>query len=333
MNPTEPASADLGPLSLSQFEKILSRQHAYLNALKEILDDLDRFGIQTLPLKGADLLLRSALVRGRRPMSDLDLLVKKSDLQNVVKVFEGKGFIRRGFGDRFCTQSFAQETLDFILAGRGPIFDLSWNLCDLGEREILRLWDRAVFTSTPIGDRRLLHPGDSLLYLVAYTVASRGAFWPTFVQDLQGLLKNEGNKIDWIPWALEVRGLGLQSVVFHGLTYARSRGLTGVPSEVFEILQPRAWNEKANAWFFSRMVLEKPRENPAYLLFFFGAAGWKGKLRLLQRAFFPSADFIELRCGKKTFLERRLVGLVRPFRILFRGIGVVTNELFRLFRD
>ena len=326
---TQSEIQELENIFLFQYEKIASQQQSQLNTLKEILDEFERAEVQALPLKGADLLLRSPVVRGLRSMCDIDLLIRKQDLASTVTILEKRGFIRYQYGKRFLAASFANESLDYLSKDRQIIFDISWTTPYWDEREVLRLWDRALLYPTPMGERKLLHPQDSLLYLTVHAVIFRGYLSPSFIQDLSWVLIEE-EKIDWIGWCKEVRKLGLQAVVYHGLTYACREGEMSLPQEVLERLRPRSLAENGMAWLLRRMVVERCPENPTYLVPLLGAPRWKGKMRILQRAFFPDASFIQFRCGEKSLAERLLVGWVRPFRILFRSLKVLPKDFARL---
>lgn len=318
--------------SLLRYEKTLSRQQATLNVLRELLDELGRFGICPLPLKGADFLLRSASSRGVRSMSDVDLLIPKKDLTAAALVLESKGFSPRYLGRRFLTASFTEESLDFVSKDRRAILDVIWSTPYWDERDVLPLWDRSLLYSTPIGQRRLLHPEDALLYQVAYAVAHRRCLSPSFTQDL-GWLLQEADKIDWARWGDRVRSWGLSAVVWHGLSYARQQGAAAIPPDLLEKLRPRSLSEKATVGFLRRMAAQRTTGRLSYLFPFLEAPRWKGKRRLLRRAFFPEESFIRLRCGKKSLGERLLVGGVRPFRILFRGLKILPGDFTRLLRS
>jgi hypothetical protein len=64
-----------------------------LNALKEIAQACHVYNVRIVPLKGADLLLNVYENIGLRQLSDLDVLIEKSDLEIFRKVMHELGFV------------------------------------------------------------------------------------------------------------------------------------------------------------------------------------------------------------------------------------------------
>ena len=64
-----------------------------LNALKEIAQACHTHNVRMVPLKGADLLLNVYENIGHRQLSDLDVLIEKSDLEIFRKVMHELGFV------------------------------------------------------------------------------------------------------------------------------------------------------------------------------------------------------------------------------------------------
>ena len=306
---------------IQRYEQIASRNRFLLEKFVELLSSLGRKNIEILPLKGMDLLLRGCSTLGSRPLADIDILVREKDLPPLVEYLEVNGFGRLKSGQDFLTESFADESLDYLSSELS--LDIIWRVWYLDSTETL--WRRTCLRSTPFGVSRLLHPEDALLYLIAYAVTRGRYHSPYFVQDLRGLIRREIFQIDWKRWCSEVRNSGMAGVVFCGLKHARRQGLQEIPEEVCAVLQPKSFSERLVDRFYSRAVKEKNMLF-SYLSLFLAVPGWKKKGELLRRAFFPSASFVAFRDGEISFWTRLGVGLFRPIRILVR-------ILYFIFRD
>ncbi len=320
---------------LQVYEAVGRTNQHHLKLLEELFAQFDREGLEVLPLKGIDFLLRGIYGSlGRRPMSDIDLLVREEHLKGVLHLLEENGFQAQRHSN-FLTESFSQETVDYLSTDRDCILDMVWNFWYRSEMK--SIWERTLPYQTPCGLRKLLHPEDALHYLIAYQVAHRGNLSTLFVRDLQLFLEKEESKIDWQRWCAEARRLKFHVPLYHGLNYAVSRGLTALPEGVIQTLQPKSISEKWLLAFYQRFVTEGKQRwsSLPYLLPWIGSSGWKSKLRLLGRAFFPSSTLIGIRRGKIPSLGARLfAGIVRPFRIPFNGFWVLSRDALRaLFSD
>ena len=305
---------------IRRYGQIVARNQDLLKNFSALLDALNARGIEILPLKGMDLLLRGCSTLGGRSLSDIDILVREKDLPRLVGFLKAAGFSPCRAGSL---------SLDYVSSEGSFILDIIWKI---GYMDSGTLWDRARFRETPRGTYRLLHPNDALIYLVGYTVTWRGYFSPFFLQDLRGLLQKEGSQVDWGQWVSEVRRAGMVGAIFCGLTYARQKGLKEIPGEVYAALEPRSVSERFLAGYYSRVTKEGGNFSPSYLRVFFGTPGWREKFELLRDAFSPSIFFIMFRRSKEFGLIYFLVGIFWPFRIIIRSFYIVPRDLIRLFR-
>lgn len=313
---------------LSRYEGIASENQYRLRAYRDILSQGTAQGIEMLPLKGMDLLLRAYPTLGRRPMVDIDLLVRRRDIVPLAAFLRSLGFQERHARESL-NASFLEEALTFDSADRTISLDVIWNFW-YGP-DIEPVWRRAVTRRTPLGALQMLHPEDDLLYLVAYVVAHRGYFSDVFIQDLEVFLEKEAGEINWDRWIAQVKSRHLAEAVCHGLSYARSQGVTAIPENVIRALAPRGIGERALAAYYQRAVTAREMPYGRYLFPFVTAPGWKGRIRLLKQAFWPSRRLIELRLGRpvgRGALIRR--AFFRPFWMAGRAFYFISRELHRL---
>jgi hypothetical protein len=314
---------------LEKYQQIAQGNRSLLKAFEQLWGELDRNGIEVFPVKGIDLLLRGYPGFGLRPMADADILLRGRDVETVTRFLGSLGF-RCQKSQALLSESFAEESLVFFSADNRLNLDVSWNLWYLDGDETL--WERAALRQTSLGMRRLLHPEDALLYLIAYGVAHRGRLTPLFVQDLDALLSREGKEIDWERWCAQVKQIGMGAAIHHGLLYARRKGLGSLPGEVLTRLRPRGLCERSLAWFYSRAVTEQAPPRVSYLSLWLGTPGLRKKIQLLKRSFFPPTPYLELRRGGEPAWRWTLLRWIKPFWILVRGLYFIPRDLFRLCR-
>ncbi len=315
---------------LDRYEHIALVNRRRMEALRELFQEFDQKGVEVLPLKGMDLLLRAYRGLGHRSMGDMDLLVKEEDLVKISTLLEKKGFFRQDHRRSFFTESFADEGVDYVSKDYGLDLDISWNVAYLDSPR--SLWERRVLRETPLGPRLFLHPEDALLYLLAHPFTCRGRMRPYFLQDIEILLEKEGVHIDWQRWCQEVERRQLRVLIYYGLKYAREKGLTRILEEVFLSLRPRSAWDRCLVFFYTRMVTEENAPPDSYFLSLLRTPTRRGKLQLLRRAFFPPDRLIQFRRGKVPFWQRVLGGVLRPLRILVRSFYILPRDFLRVFQ-
>ncbi|HVO32878.1 MAG TPA: nucleotidyltransferase family protein, partial [Elusimicrobiota bacterium] len=231
--PTDAASMELQDEWLARYEAIALGNRKRLQLLRELFAAWDAVGVEAIPIKGVDWLLRSYPGLGERSMDDCDIVVRPSDVDLARAVLGQRGLTEFQHRRPLIVESFFNQSLDYQTPGGEFEIDLAWNLWfDSGGRFRRRL----VWRETAIGRRRLLHPHDALNVLVIDAVARRGYFSPFFVPDLRRLLAAEAKELDWPAWVRENRAGGQQAALYHGLRYARQAGVEQIPESILRAL-------------------------------------------------------------------------------------------------
>lgn len=313
---------------IERYEETAAVNRKGLGDLQKLLRVLDCEKIEALPLKGLDLLLRVYAGLGRRSLGDYDIFVREKDLARLCLILEREGYLLRPHASRFLTESFVNESIDYVSKDSGLNLDISWNFWYLDSAEAL--WERCVVRETPLGRRKFLHPEDALLYLVAYTVARRGQFGHFFGQDLKAFLEKETAEINWTRWCQEIERKGLRVPLYYGLTYARKKGVCNIPEKVLKTLNPRNFFERKLWSVYVRMVTEEKARRGSFLFPFLGTPTWRGKWRLLKRALFPSFSLVQLRHGKVRHSTYFFAGFLRPFRIFLKALYIIPGDILHL---
>ena len=304
---------------LERYAQIAEGNRHRFNLLRDVLNRLDARKVEVVPLKGTDLLLRAYRNLGQRPMYDVDLLIHQKDLPVVAEVLEGTGFQisipRRGI----FSESFFNDSIDYLSADRSLDLDLVWDVWYLKNAQ--SLWDRLVTRSTLLGERRFLHPEDALLLQMAHVVCRRGYFSRFLAEDVHALVESERDHIDWKRWTGTVRALGMTAAVAHALWYIESLdpSQSDIPSAVINGLKPRSLSDQWLREYFRKTVTELPPPPLRYLFLVIATPGWRRKIRLIWRSWYPSKFWIQWRLGRSlNFLERFLY-VLRPVRLLVKG--------------
>jgi hypothetical protein len=278
-----------------------------------------------------DLLLRGAYSDlGRRPMNDIDLLLRPEQISRFIAIAEGQGLRRRPHTQQFLTESFVNDTIDLCSPNYEVDLDLSRRLAFVPDTEAI--WTRSAERTTRLGRHRLLHPHDALLVLIHHIVNLRGRISPHFVQDLEALLRVEESAMQWDPWVEEVKRAGMQTAAFHALEYARRHQSESVPAFVEKRLAPKTAAARLQLRYFRQAVTEAAPP-PRYLFHWIAAPGLKAKRSLLRRAFWPEPGFVQERSGLQPRGRRAIRYALKPIQMAAKALWVVPRELWQVLRS
>jgi hypothetical protein len=309
MNPSaadQPFSA--GPaleswnLFCSERETLLRRNLARISFFLELSRDLSAEGIDIVPLKGLDLVLRAYPSPGMRDMTDIDLLIREKDARKVMVLLETKGLKRK-----------PDEGLTYFSADGQMQLDIILDIWYLNRLETRALWDRTemiIYNETPV---RCLHPEDFLIYHAAYSVAHRGSLSPVLSQDIEQWLNAFAARIDWSSAAGKTRRYGLIPAVYRALSYVKIPG--GMPGQ----FHPRSLREKIKARIYEKTVTEKPRLHVSYFFTLLEYPNLRGKLKLLREKLLPTRFEHEIHYGRCGFISYLAHLFFHPFKLLFRA--------------
>lgn len=292
------------------YAKIVEANRRQLLRLDTLLAAFEQAGIEFLPLKGADLLGRVyAGALGLRPMTDVDLLFHRDDIHKIERIL-----IERGF--RPCQDG----NLSYVSPDGALLLDMISDIWYL--KEIGGVWKRAAARPVAGRIRRVMHPEDALIYLVAYQTIHRGRLDPQMAKDAAALIHAEKSLIDWHRIIEEIDACGLRIPLHHGLSYVRDAGSAEIPAWVFDALDPPA-SERRAAALFRRLVTEKGVAQLGYLLLVISRPGWRNKLHALGEALFPPKEFLKYRYGEKDLWNRARIRVTRPFYLAYNGMRVL----------
>ncbi len=271
-------------------------------------------GIEIVPLKGLDLLLRAYPSPGQRPMADCDLLIRQKDISAVMRVFEEHGFRRK-----------PDEGLTYISPDGLLNFDILWDLWYLNSMK--PLWSRLIPAVYEGHSYSALSAEDAFFYIVTYVTAHRGVLSPLLGQDLQFLLESEQGSFNWEQCLNQASQLNLRMPFLRGLLYASENGCTQIPQSVFQRLQPLSRREHRLLELYKKLVTEEGHPRVTYFFTWLSYPRLGSKLKLLREKLLPSKWESDIRWGQSSFPVYAVKVLTRPFYLLFRGLWILGRDL------
>jgi hypothetical protein len=209
--------------------------------LSELITALRVEGIQVIPLKGAYL---AKFVYGNvalRPMSDVDLLVRRKDMEKACAILIGKGYTHAGHLNIHETCEISQHLPAFEKPG-GLAVELHWNLeipTYFLKIDVEGLWKRAKTSSLNGIDAPTLSPEDLLLHLCLHVSLHHG-----FANGVKGLcdinetIERYRDNIDWGKIINRSQKWATNKCVYLTLFQARSLLGAPVPDTVLKQLKP-----------------------------------------------------------------------------------------------
>ena len=226
------------------------RNRALWNCFQTVYEAFKKAGIDLLPLKGPVLgyILYSRF--NKRRSSDLDILVKKSQIDQCRKVLEELGYFPEGqpYSEDFIKKylrhrPFGQKNKTMILCS---MIEIHWNLYSQGSQEFDMevLWDTAI--PLKVENRTLLCPSYTftLIYLaIGLRIHGYQRFW--YLSDIHVLLTKYKDKIDWAYAVKQVILNKQKTALFYALFLSQELFKTSIPPQVLKQLKPGWIRHKA----------------------------------------------------------------------------------------
>jgi hypothetical protein len=295
---------------IEAYANVASANRAIFTKLRIVLSQFRERRIDSILLKGSDILPRLYGVMGLRAMADVDLLVHEEDLPAIDHLLTHLGYLPLIDGNPAYVDPDNTLALDIITK--------VW--CVDNQEEI---WERAVerdFEGIPV---KGLGRNDLLVYLTAYNVVHRGYLSASFAQDIALLVEKED--MDWAFVVEEASRCHLKIPMYHGLSFVVTRYAGApIPDHVLRSLAPATLSERLWYWFFQKLVTDKQVSELGHLLLFLTQPGLK-RWRWLRDAFFPSSAFLTYRYGDRWKTRPLLTRLGRPLSLLFQAVMLFTR--------
>ncbi len=258
--------------------------------LSEVLRALQNDGIPVIALKGAHL---AEVVYGNialRPMSDIDLLVKKEDLPEVEEKMFGLGY---GYGPfAYTNKSWIAEragNFAYVPANKGVVVEVHWSIGPTSPFNIDTecLWERSrpiTIVGIPVS---VLSPEDLLLHLCLHT-AFRNAFVTGLLHfcDIVKAIQHYQDELDWEQLQRRISQWGVARPVYLTLSLARELLQAAVLDDLLDKIRPHDFDRKMITWAREQILNYKSTSQAVSpkLIKLWGSKGLKDKANLLLEA-------------------------------------------------
>ncbi|MGA8890144.1 MAG: nucleotidyltransferase family protein [Anaeromyxobacteraceae bacterium] len=262
-----------------------------------LLRDFHAAGIEVAVLKGADLAERVYDDVSLRPMADVDLLVRRGDLERASALLRSKGYV----GGKHVDDSGFQEAIDENLHVEpvqkpgGPLVELHYAIgipAQVQGVDMDGVWSRMERARVGGADALVLAPEDLLLHLCIHVALHHG-FAARLVQisDVPAVVERMGVRIDREILSSRAREWGVERSV--ALTFALAERLLGPFGAGVGLPGLDAGHEGSDVVARAERLLfqvESRGMGSTNIPDLFAPGPWHGKAALLARRLFPSRE-------------------------------------------
>ncbi|MBW6465119.1 MAG: nucleotidyltransferase family protein [Brevefilum sp.] len=221
-----------------------ARNTYFLHETGRILQAFSEAGLPAIGLKGVFLLENIYPNVALRSMSDLDLMVEKSDITEALAIIEKLGFHPTTFFDILDKNIDIKHVPPFV-KGEGPFLELHWTLLEENEPfsiETDGIWQRAQPAKIAGVDALALSPEDLILHLCIHltyqhylTLGLRGLY------DIAEVLRIYNSQIDWRTLEEIAHRWGTERVLWLTLALAQELLDAKIPPSLLASRQPQGW--------------------------------------------------------------------------------------------
>lgn len=289
--------ADAAKRMKARLVGMTARNAVLVRELATILDVLASKRVPCAPIRGAAL---AELLYGdptRRPMGDIDLLMRKEDLPAAGDIMKSLGFQemdrRPGFARTY------SYTLKFIKDRHGwVIVEPHWTLAypPFTDRiDMDAVWERCVRGRVLGMETWLLSREDLVLHLCLHLI-HRGESAPLlWLYELDRLIRQADRALDWSLIVHTAKEAGQALFLSEVLCGVRSLLETPIPEKGFSQVGGLADDRVVRL-----LAGDSQTDGRESLALFFAIKGLRAKLRYAWALLFPSREFMRLHYGLPT---------------------------------
>jgi hypothetical protein len=260
--------------------KILYYKNAARNTLRyyelsTILKAFNDVGIDVIVLKGA--FLAEAIYKniGLRPMSDIDLLIKKEDLQKVKNEVVQLKYHAPVYPTKWHEQwqNAWTEEINYTNQEKNVAIDVHWNLQPPSspiQVDITKSWENAQPVKIAGVETLMLAPEDLLQHLCLHLdkhISSSGAPPLQFKWycDIAEVIRHYKGKINWKYLVRSSKNYGIEEPIYQSLYLVNKYLGAVVPMDALEELKTVKSNVNIEDIFRSSRILESKKKEDVQL--------------------------------------------------------------------
>ena len=266
--------------------------------LKLVLAMLNERGAPHLLLKGFALAEYIYPSIAMRSMSDVDLLIRKSDLTIIDTSLRGFGYaaVDADVQPDLITPEGYLSSLEYRQPNVGaPILHIHWHPVNTSVPAFVfskfmnvdRLWQFARIVHLDNVETRILAPEHLLICLCEHALRINHSFNRLIlVYDLLQVLTTCKDQLDWKFVVEESKDFHLKDFLYFGLAAVKHLSPGSVPGWIIDCLRPDqlTWEQRIFCYLQSRGFRIR---GSSYLLYLAMNTGMKGKSLFLYRTLFP----------------------------------------------
>ena len=240
-------------------------RHVLFSAeLARLLKEFERAGVPVIPLKGLALADTLYPHPALRPATDIDVLIRRADLETVDALLQRLDYRRLADAHSFAFDA-AHDRATLYEAPSGVHVDLHWALSSepryaWNEANTATVWDRAV--RTPMGGEMALAlcPEDLLIYLAVHLAVHHALAGVLWYYDVYLLLARAEEGLDWEAVKHRAVRWRARAAVYFVLVELERLFDASIPAPLMTALRPRGPRAKALAWLLREQA---PAQRPA----------------------------------------------------------------------
>jgi len=304
-----------------QYYETLARNMRHFDELSRVLHSFKKARIDVIVLKGAALVETVYKDFSLRGFKDIDILVRKNDLNKAKKILVTEGYVSDTIGS---PEAYSEKFGYNLHYFKEIVLELHWAISRkiVNERYILieidELWKNAIPARIANEDIMILSPEDMLLHLSIHLAGHRydRLIWFYDIFEIIGYYD-----IKWDKLLENAKIYRAKTYLYYALSFTNDLFGIYVPLKILKELKP---NNLETKLFRSvpEDILHNNTRNILHqfniLIKLFLISRSVDRLRFLLKYFFPPVEFVARRysvAGKAIFLYY----IAHPFFLLFKG--------------
>jgi len=312
-----------------QYLAVAARNMMLADELAGILQACERENRPCMPLRGLALAEDLFGDITLRPMGDIDLLVRREDLEDITSILCGLGFQqmdrRPGFAiDYYYTLKFFKDRHGWIIVE--PHWTITYppfaDRVDMG-----LVWERSERDRVVGVTSRKLAVEDLLFHLCLHLVHQGDEAPLLHFFEIDRLIRQRHESIDWSGVALMAEMSGQGFLLHRALDRVRTHFDTPVPEEAIRRIPDRPAS-KLEGRLADLLAGSENIDGKESLALLFTIKGMRARFRYVIALLFPSPEFMMIQYGLS---HRRQLGLSYIRRLIYftrEGLKGITRLLF-----
>ena len=300
-----------------------ARHLALSGELGRLLKSFEREPVTVIPLKGPVLAETLYPHPALRPCSDLDLLIRREDLERVDALLQRLGYRRVADAHSF-RFDVAYDHATVYETASGVRVDLHWALLSeprysWDEREAETVWDRAVPVRVAGEEALGLCPEDLVLYLSVHLAVHHSLAGLLWCYDLFLILERWSTTLDWQAVSARAARWRVRAAVYFALREVERLFGARAPVTLMRDLRPSGPRAVALAWLL-RHRGSSQRRAAEHLIGLLLVDRGRDLVPTLRRVFLPRPDWLAAR------YDGAGASLIHRYAAHYRRLGRVVGQ-------